>query len=54
MAFDVKYDKSFFKRNLSDKEVIVTNLVPRLKTEEKEKVYDAINDILFEVFKKYV
>lgn len=54
MINNLKYEEKISKRFFCNKEYVVTNLVPRLKKEEKQKVKTDIESKLFNVFKKYV
>lgn len=53
MLIDIKYDRTYNKTTLSNKEYIVTNLIPNLTSERKKQTSEEINDKLFQIFKKY-
>lgn len=54
MITNVKYEEKVSKKFFCGKEYIITNLVPDLKKEEKQKRKNDIESKLFDVFKKYV
>lgn len=54
MFAGVKYEKEFFKRNLSGSEYTVINFIPALRPEEKKQAENETKSRLFCIFKKYV
>ena len=54
MFSGVKYEKEFFKKNLSGREYTVVNLTPALRPEENKQAEDEAKNRLFHIFKKYV
>ena len=54
MFAGVKYEKEFFKRNLSGREYTVINLTPALRPEEKKQAENEVKSRLFYIFKKYI
>lgn len=54
MITNMKYEEETSKKFFCGKEYIITNLVPKLKKEEKQKIKNDIESRLFDVFKKYV
>lgn len=54
MITNIQYEKEISKKFFCGKEYVITDLVPKLKKEEKQKIKSDIESKLFDVFKKYV
>lgn len=50
----MRYEKEFFKKELSGREYTVINLIPALTPEEKSQAENEAKNRLFYIFKKYV